>query len=338
MKSICRAVIIIAAFVFLLPLSAHSEIRAGSVEVNPYAGVNFFQSNQNLKPAPVFGARLGYNITKYFGVEIGGQFLRTDVDNKMKMDYTEGQFGYPTERVDLYFYHVDAIVHILPDSRFTPFIIAGFGGAHYEPKIHTREMAAFNVGVGAKFSLTENIALRVDVQDYIVTEIMQSTYHNLGVTAGIAFSFGGSKPVAEPVPAPVVEPAPVAPPAPPAPEIIEQGRTTLTVLFDFDKSIIKVHSLGDVNNLVDVMRRYSDINVTIEGHTDSVGTNQYNKKLSQRRANAVKNYMIQNGGIDDSRLNAVGYGEERPVASNATAEGRAKNRRVEAVADYYIKK
>jgi OOP family OmpA-OmpF porin len=70
MKSMYRAAMIIAAFVFLLPLSALSEIRAGSVEVEPFVGYNFFQNSQNLENAPIFGARLGYNFTRYFGIEV----------------------------------------------------------------------------------------------------------------------------------------------------------------------------------------------------------------------------------------------------------------------------
>jgi outer membrane protein OmpA-like peptidoglycan-associated protein/opacity protein-like surface antigen len=124
----------------------------------------------------------------------------------------------------------------------------------------------------------------------------------------------------------------------PIPEIIEKGRTTLKVLFDFDKSVIKTGYYGDVDNLISVMKQYPDLNVVIEGHTDNHGTAAYNKKLSQRRADAVKKYMVEKGGIDSNRLTTQGYGFERPITSNKTSEGRAKNRRVEAVADYIIKK
>jgi OOP family OmpA-OmpF porin len=68
--------------------------------------------------------------------------------------------------------------------------------------------------------------------------------------------------------------------------------------------------------------------VTVEGHTDSIGSNQYNQKLSERRANAVRQYLIEKG-IASSRIQVIGYGEERPIADNKTAEGRAKNRRAE---------
>ena len=92
---------------------------------------------------------------------------------------------------------------------------------------------------------------------------------------------------------------------------------------------IKKGYFNDVDDLVAVMKQYPDLNVTIEGHTDSVGSDAYNKKLSQRRADAVKAYMVKKG-IDANRLTAVGYGEEKPIADNATKAGKAQNRRVEA--------
>lgn len=126
--------------------------------------------------------------------------------------------------------------------------------------------------------------------------------------------------------------------APPPPKIIEKGRQTLDVKFDFDKATIKDNYSKDINDLAEVMKDYPDLNVVIEGHTDSVGTDAYNKKLSQERADAVKKYMVEKGGIDASRMKTVGYGEEKPIASNSTKEGRFQNRRVEAAVDYTIEK
>ena len=76
MKATYRAALMVAAFIFLLPLSAHSEIRKGSFEVGPFAGYNFFESSQNLENRPVFGLRLGYNFTKHFGIEGTEQKIR----------------------------------------------------------------------------------------------------------------------------------------------------------------------------------------------------------------------------------------------------------------------
>ncbi|MDP2853753.1 MAG: outer membrane beta-barrel domain-containing protein [Smithellaceae bacterium] len=339
MKSMYRAVMILAVFVLLLPLSARAEIRAGSFEVNPYVGYNFFEHQQNLNSAPVIGARLGYNITKYFGIEVGGQFLRTNVNDKAKMDNTEGQFGYPMDREDLYFYHINAIVHILPDSKFTPFIVAGFGGAHYSPTISTRDMAAFNVGVGAKFSLTENIALRVDVQDYIVTEIMQETYHNIGVTAGIAFSFGGSKPAPVLKREPVAEPAPAPAPAPVVEEkvvivvasepkleekvVVAAAEPKIIILafedihFDFDKSTLKPEAQIILKRNIQILKDNPKAKVRIAGYTSASGTEEYNQKLSERRAKAVQVFLINEGVITPDRLSTIGYGETHPAMYEA---------------------
>lgn len=332
---------IIAAFVLLLPLSANAEIRAGSFEVNPYVGYNFFEHQQNLKNAPVFGLRFGYNITKYFGVEIGGQFLRTNVNDTAKINNTEGQFGHPMDRVDLYFYHIDAVVHILPDSKFTPFIVAGFGGAQYSPSIETKDMASFNVGVGAKYSLTENIALRVDVQDYIVTEIMQSTYHNIGVMVGVAFSFGGSKPASVAKSEPIVEPAPAPAPVPVAEEkvvivvasepkieekvMVAAAEPKIIILafedvhFDFDQSTLKPEAQVILKRNIQLLKDNPKAKVRIAGYTSASGTEAYNQKLSERRAEAVQEFLISEG-ISSQALSTIGYGKSDPAQYEAAPQ------------------
>jgi OmpA-OmpF porin, OOP family len=121
-------------------------------------------------------------------------------------------------------------------------------------------------------------------------------------------------------------------------QIVEKGRTTINVTFDFDKAIIKKNYYGEIGKIADVMKKYTDLKIVIEGHTDNIGSSAYNEKLSQRRANAVKQYLVEKFGIEASRLSAKGYGAVKPIASNATEEGRQKNRRVEAVAEYSIKK
>jgi outer membrane protein OmpA-like peptidoglycan-associated protein len=80
--------------------------------------------------------------------------------------------------------------------------------------------------------------------------------------------------------------------------------------------------------LVEMLTLYKEAFVDIEGHTDNVGKSEANKKLSQGRADAVKAYLVSKG-IDESRLTAIGYGDEKPVADNKTAAGKAKNRRVD---------
>jgi len=133
-------------------------------------------------------------------------------------------------------------------------------------------------------------------------------------------------------PAPEPKPAPAPPPPPPpapAPKVID--RMTLIVHFDTDKSIIKEEDKAELQRAINFIKKYPGANVSIEGHTDSIASEQYNQKLSERRAEAVKNYLVKAGACEEAKITSVGYGESRPVADNKTAEGRAKNRRVEVL-------
>jgi outer membrane protein OmpA-like peptidoglycan-associated protein len=124
----------------------------------------------------------------------------------------------------------------------------------------------------------------------------------------------------EPTPTPVAEPEPAAEPV----------RVELDVKFDFDRAEVKQDSMADIQDLAEFMKQYGQTSTVVEGHTDSVGTDAYNQRLSERRANAVRDVLVNQHGLDSSRVDAVGYGESRPVADNSTDEGRAINRRVEA--------
>ena len=99
------------------------------------------------------------------------------------------------------------------------------------------------------------------------------------------------------------------------------------IFFEFNSAELQPESIGELKRLLKLMKDNPNIRVEIAGHTDSVGTKGYNKKLSQERAQSVANWLIENG-IDRNRIVAKGYGEEKPIADNGTEEGRAKNRRV----------
>ena len=101
-----------------------------------------------------------------------------------------------------------------------------------------------------------------------------------------------------------------------------------TILFDTGKATIKDQSAGVLNDIIGILNEYSNASFNIEGHTDSVGSEASNQKLSEERASSVMNYLISNG-IASNRLSSEGFGESRPIDSNNTREGRANNRRVE---------
>ncbi|MDT8442307.1 MAG: OmpA family protein [Desulfuromonadales bacterium] len=106
---------------------------------------------------------------------------------------------------------------------------------------------------------------------------------------------------------------------------------TLQLEFDFDKADIRPQYHGKLQQAADFIGKYPEAKFLLAGHTDSIGTDAYNSKLSERRATAVKNYLVSNFGIKAERLYPRGYGESQPTADNSTEEGRQHNRRVEVI-------
>lgn len=120
-------------------------------------------------------------------------------------------------------------------------------------------------------------------------------------------------------------------PKPAAPSTQEQdllNEYAKTILFDTSKSTIKTESAKVLSDITAILKKYPDSRFTIDGHTDSSGSDSFNQKLSESRAQSVMNYLVSNG-INASRLTSAGYGESRPVADNSTKAGKAQNRRVE---------
>jgi outer membrane protein OmpA-like peptidoglycan-associated protein len=103
------------------------------------------------------------------------------------------------------------------------------------------------------------------------------------------------------------------------------------ILFDVGKATLTETLKTNLAKIAGILTIYKDANVQVEGHTDNVGGEEYNQKLSEKRASNVMEYLINPGGIAPARLNSVGYGFSKPIADNATKEGRQKNRRVDLV-------
>jgi OOP family OmpA-OmpF porin len=130
-----------------------------------------------------------------------------------------------------------------------------------------------------------------------------------------------------PPPPPPPAPEPVAEEPPPPPKVVE--KIVLNgIQFDFDKAVIKDQYYPILDEGIAALEKHPDKKVSVEGYTCNIGTEAYNQRLSEKRAEAVKAYMVEKG-ISADRLSTVGYGEANPVADNATRQGREMNRRVE---------
>jgi OOP family OmpA-OmpF porin len=147
----------------------------------------------------------------------------------------------------------------------------------------------------------------------------------------------GAKPAAPKPAAPAAPASPAAPAAPatpapaakPAPQSVRQAVVIQAdALFDFDKSVLRPDGKQSIDDAMGKIRGTDLEMVIATGHTDSVGTDAYNQKLSERRAAAVKDYLVSKG-IPAAKITTIGKGESQPVATNKTAEGRQKNRRVD---------
>ena len=197
----------------------------------------------------------------------------------------------------------------------------------------SEKKAGAKFGLGLEYKLSEALAMRAEVERYQVNDAVGNRGDVDMASLNLVYKFG--RPAAQPVyvapPAPVVVeapmPAPVPAPAPAPVPVSEKVSIAAEALFDFDKSVIKAEGRTALDGLLAQLKGMdTEVMVTV-GHTDSVGSDQYNQALSMRRAEAVKAYIVSTG-VDASRVYTEGKGESQPVADNNTAEGRAKNRRV----------
>jgi OOP family OmpA-OmpF porin len=485
--------------------SAFAQVRPGMMSITPYVGGFIFDNEQLFNNAPVYGLRLGYDFTRYFGLEASGNIINTRYDQPLAVDRGSNAYNY----------RMEGIVHLLPQYRWVPFLAAGFGGQSidYPKAIQNTANWAADYGGGLKFFLTDWLALRADVRHIYVFD---NAKKNIEYGIGLSFLFGGSKAAPGPPPLPpVYEPmglsakamsesqinvlwqevpgaakyliyrdgsylisstspslsdaglnagtqycyavtavdkaakeshrstqacATTLTPAIPAiaapadisasavsesqnnvywkevvgarnykiyrdglyltasktpslsdsglkadtlycyavsavdaagkeseiskqacartllsmeeqkktaeaaatasvqKEMLEKGRAAIDIEFDYDKAIVKPQYHKEIKKFADVMKANPDLQVAIEGHTDSIGSKGYNMKLSLKRAENVRDYMIKQFEVKASRLTSKGYGMSKPIAGNNTAEGRKKNRRVEAAVVYMIKK
>ncbi len=310
----------------------------GAVEVEGFAKKYMTDSSRDYKnDGNLFGGSIGYFLTD--DVELA---LSYDEVHNIRSDAGKNIKGSDTA--------LDAFYHFgTPGVGLRPYVSAGFAHQSIGQDVGGRDHSTLaKLGGGAKYYFTENFYARAGVEALYNID-KGDTEWAPAVGVGVNFG-GGSKPAPAAAPAPVAEvcsdsdndgvcdnvdkcpdtPANVTVDADGCPAVAEVVRVELDVKFDFDKATVKPNSMGDIKNLADFMAQYPQTTTTVEGHTDSVGPDAYNQKLSQRRADAVKQVLVNQYGVGGQRVNSVGYGETRPVADNATEAGRAVNRRVEA--------
>jgi OOP family OmpA-OmpF porin len=242
------------------------------------------------------------------------------------------------------------------DGTLRPFLAAGFGYQSHRSVLSEEDNLSTNLGLGLQGKIAEHWSASAQVlwrRDYDNSSLDKSGFNDYIYSIGLSFDFGGK--AAAPAPAAAEAPPPAAPP--PNPDLdgdgvpnerdkcpntrpgavvdldgceVEAVIELEGVYFDFDKATIKPEGMAVLDQAAALLQKHERVVVEVAGHTDSVGSDAYNQGLSERRANAVKDYLTSKG-VTATRLTARGYGEAQPVASNDTDEGRAENRRVELI-------
>ncbi len=312
----------------LATASAHALAQGqGAVEAEVFAKYYNPDSIHNSTDGALVGAGVGYFLTDDLSLNLShGVYRRLEADT-----------GFPNQKdIDGSLTGLDATYHFgVPGARsLRPYASVGFAHQELDNTFQRgqNKTTMATAGAGLKYYVTENVVLRSGV-DAMYGLDHEQTEWMAGVGVGVNFGGGSAAPAPMPVAAPAPAPVYQAPAAEPAPELV---RVELDVKFDFDKAQVKPESFGDIQNLAEFMNQFPQTTTVVEGHTDSVGTDAYNQRLSERRATAVRQVLVGQYGVAGERVNAVGYGESRPVADNATEAGRAINRRVEAEVEAQI--
>jgi OOP family OmpA-OmpF porin len=294
-----------------------------------------------------FQGGLGYNFAPNFALELNYS------TGGYKLKGTQGSSG-PSEQLRAT--SLDVTYKFFPNSIFRPFILAGGGelqdriGANLDDNHSWMAEAGVGVltGIGSQSGSTR-LQLRTEAKyrrEFIQNNaLIPKNPGDVVFGVGLQLSFGNPTrpaPVVAaappPEPAPIPREVPVAPPPEPcrAPagfqvdadcHIIEQTVVVRAVDFEFNSTKLTVPAQHTLDEVAAALLTQPELDVEVQGHTDSIGTDNYNLGLSQRRAEAVKAYLISRG-LNATALTAKGYGKAKPIAGNDTAEGRALNRRV----------
>ncbi len=292
---------------------------------------------------------IGYDFTDRLSFELS----TFDLDSKPKGG----------REIDIDHYKLDLIYDLgVNIGAFDTFVLSGIGNTSLGGDNDT----LWDIGGGLSYKISDQWTWRTAVRSF---QYLGRDHEDgdVGVDTALIYRFG-SRPAAAPARTPTAAARPAAAAAPaPAPAtaaapdadgdgvpdsrdncpdtprnyavdadgcpipVEEVARIELRVNFDFDQSVVKPEYFSEIQEVTDFMAQYPDVIVELEGHTDSRGTEQYNLGLSDRRAAAVRQVMIDRFNVQASRVTSRGFGESQPIASNDTDSGRAQNRRVMTV-------
>ncbi len=352
-----------------------ATLLAGSVTANaatptglyvgPTVGYFFFDDETSNKAddGVYYGLGLGYQISKNFAIELNYARLGSEIINPLNngnmLTDIEGLPRAVGQDLDLDMFRVDGIFNLDFASGWAPYLAVGYARFEQDPQFGDDD-DMINAGLGIRRALTPAISLRADARAFYNFDNEEVDY---AANLGVFYAFGAKAP-APVIEDPVIETT-VADPctldddgdgvnncedqckdSPAGSNVETTGcrilevpkEIELKVLFDYDKAIVKSEYYEEIKQVADFMAKYPSTSTEIQGHTDSRGSDSYNEGLSQRRAEAVHDVLINEYQIDPSRIRAVGYGESQLLVDpEVTEEDYQMNRRVIARIETVVK-
>lgn len=335
-----------------------ANAQDGSWYIAPRVGVNFADSSRKTDDSLYMGLGIGWWVNPNLAIDF--EYAINDAD------FQDNSFraGHEWESVSVgvtgrWFFGE-------PGSTWRPYVLGGVGAVRHAAYSHSLELNGIplynagwdpmaTIGGGAQYNFNDRVALRGEIaarydrddntQRGQYPGVPDHNHYVDGiVSVALTIGFGGS--------APAAPEAAAAPPPPPPPEAAQEQPAATPVVIDLrgvnfkfdrprsnEKDITPAlqeptaDSIAILDQAVDVLSRNSNVRVELDGHTDSVGSDAYNQKLSERRAQIVYDYLTSHG-VNASQISGVkGFGESKPIDTNDTKEGRARNRRTELSVD-----
>ncbi|THD10327.1 OmpA family protein [Metallibacterium scheffleri] len=319
---------LIALIVAGSSIGTAQAVDYGNWYIAPRLGVLVPDSKRDTQNSVLAGLGVGFWVNPNFAVDF--EYTLNDADYKSSSPYATRQWQTQSVGVTGRYFLGDEQGY----DGWRPYVAGGLDFVGHDAFMSRSGWGpGFLVGGGVQRALTDRVALRGEI-DYrwnrdTVSLPTTSNYGDWAATLGLVIS------MAPPPPPP---PAVAPPPEPAAHKVVIELRG---VNFQFDRprpgqtdinGILNKpisDSVAILDQAADTLKRYPNVEIKIDGYTDSIGSQAYNLKLSDRRAEFVKHYLVSHGVAESQIIGTKGYGKLDPVASNATAEGRSRNRRVE---------
>jgi len=276
----------------------------------------------------------GYQANDYFSLESGWFDL-----GRHNFTSTTTPAGSLLGKIKVRGVNLDALLRLPLTDQFSVFGRGGMTYAQTRDSFSTTGALALpanpnpnkwawnpKYGVGLDYNLTRSFGIRAEAERYRINDAVGGKGNIDLFSLGMTYRFGMEEPAPVAVAVVEPEPAPVVVTPPPAPvKTVFASDSSANSLFGFDKSILRPEGKQALDKFVEDLHGASFETMAVTGHTDRIGSDAYNQKLSERRANAVRNYLVEFGGIPADKITARGAGESNPVTKREDCAGKDGN-------------